>query len=56
MISPHWPVSRPRKFTDELPDNPMDIITGWGKTLTIDWIYWQYAWEIVYSDAGSFDI
>jgi len=55
MKSSAWPVSFPRKAhaSDETPDNPMEIVTGWGQTLTINWIYWQYAWEIVYSDAGN---
>jgi hypothetical protein len=52
MIS-KWPVSHPKKASaDNGPDNPMEIVTGWGQTLTINWVYWQYAWEIVYSDAG----
>ena len=50
-----WPTSRPKKSkdVDEVPDNPMEIVTGFGKTLTINWVYWQYAWEVVYSNVSS---
>lgn len=49
----HWPISRPRKASaDDHPDNPMTI-TSWLGTLIIDWVVWQYAWEVVYSDTGT---
>jgi hypothetical protein len=50
-----FPVSCPSNKKEKKVeiDNSMEVVTGWGKTLTIDWVYWQYAWEVVYSDAGT---
>lgn len=47
-----WPASQPKK--NEHPDisNQMTIRSG-DKTLTINWVIWQYAWKVVYSDAGT---
>jgi hypothetical protein len=57
MTPIRWPTSRPRKASaDEIPDNPMNIGSGDLGQWIIDWIVWQYAWEVVYSDAGNMQI
>jgi hypothetical protein len=47
-----WPTSQPMKNKHPEIDNPMEIRSG-DKTWTINWVYWQYAWEVVYSDVGT---
>ena len=54
----NFPISNPKKRLDARPawayENPMSIVTGRLVILELhDWVYWQYAWEVVYSDAGT---
>jgi hypothetical protein len=49
-MNSRWPNSKPRK--KRVIDNLMTIEIG-TKVLYFDWIYWMWAWKVVYADTGT---